>query len=133
MKYLLDSNICIYIINGKHPEIRKKFYTLQHEDVFLSAVSYAELYLGIEKSMARDKSLAKLLKFAAPFEILPFDEKCVPFYAMVRAYLESLGQGFGALDLLIAAQALAYDLILVTRDMDFDSIPNLRVESWDEE
>lgn len=131
MKYLLDTNICIYIIKKKPSQVFEKLETLQMNDVGISAITLAELEYGISKSMFPEKNKIALIKFLAPLEILPFTEKAAEIYGKIRSYLEKPGSIIGTLDLFIGAQAKSENLILVTNNVtEFSRIPNLKIENW---
>ena len=131
MKYLLDTNICIYIIKKKPSQVFKKLETLQINDVGISAITLAELEYGISKSMFPEKNKIALIKFLAPLEILPFAEKAAEIYGKIRSYLEKTGSIIAALDLFIGAHAKSENLVLVTKNVtEFSRIANLKIENW---
>ena len=127
---LLDTNICIYIINQKPPAVLERFKKFATGEIAISSVVAAELAFGVEKTNSvRNKEALNL--FLAPLSILPFDTGCVWAYASLRAQLEKTGRSIGALDTMIAAQALAMDLPLVTNNQkEFSRVPGLRLENW---
>ena len=127
---LLDTNICIYIINAKPPEVLARFRQYRLGAGGLCSVVAAELAYGVAKSRsARNK--AALEMFLAPLEILPFDTKALWAYGDLRANLERLGQPIGALDTMIAAHALSLDAPLITHNTrEFERVPGLRLENW---
>ncbi len=129
--YLLDTNICIYIINKKPPAAIERIKTLEPPQVKLSSVALAELEYGASKSKDRSKNRDALLRFASAFDILPFDDNDAEVFGLIRADLERGGNIIGPYDLQIAAQAIANDLVLVTDNTrEFERIPHLRVENW---
>jgi len=129
--YLLDTNICIYIINKKPVHVVERIKKLHAHQIKLSAVSLGELEYGVSKSMHREKNRNALLHFAAAFDILPFNDSDAEMYGILRAGLERKGQVTGPYDMQIAAQALTRDLILVTNNTyKFERIPGLRMENW---
>jgi tRNA(fMet)-specific endonuclease VapC len=129
--YLLDTNICIYVINKSRSKAVEKINSLQPFDLKISAVSVAELEYGAAKSLRREQNRAALLNFVSAFHILPFDERDAEYYGLIRADLESRGALIGAYDLQIAAQALARGLTLVTNNLkEFRRIKNLKLENW---
>ena len=131
MRYLLDTNICIYLIKKKPPAVFKRLESLPINQVGVSAITYAELEHGVSKSSFPEKNRMALIKFMAPMEILPFSDKVAKTYGQIRTFLEKKGMVIGALDLLIGAQALAEKLILVTNNVrEFNRIPGLKVENW---
>ncbi|MBI5414083.1 type II toxin-antitoxin system VapC family toxin [Candidatus Peregrinibacteria bacterium] len=135
MKYLLDTNICIYTIN-KHPQnVFKKFHDIcsgeQSDFLAISTLTLSELEYGIHKSLFISKNRISLSKFLNIISILPFDENAAYSYGKIRAYLEEKGKMIGGIDLLIAAHALSQNLILVTNnEKEFCRIPGLKVENW---
>jgi len=130
--YLLDTNICIYIIN-KHPKsVVKKICNLNPKDVKISSVSVAELEYGASKSSRRDQNRGALYNFFSPFEIIPFDARDAEIYGIIRAELECQGKPIGPYDMQLAAQALARDLIFVTNNTaEFMRIKKLKLENWE--
>ena len=127
---LLDTNICIYIINAKPPAVLARFRDYQLGEIGLSSVVAAELAFGVAKS-GSPRNEAALKLFLAPLQILPFDEGAAWAYGKLRADLERQGQSIGALDTLIAAHALSLDAILVTNNTrEFSRIADLRLENW---
>ncbi len=131
MKYMLDTNMCIYIIK-KHPEnVLKKFKTLDVGDICISSITLAELMYGAYKSQHQQQNKIALEGFAAPLEIVPFDGNAVDHYGQVRAYLEKKGAPIRSLDTMIAAIALSLDLVLVTNNVkEFSRVPHLKIEDW---
>ena len=130
MKYLLDTNICIYVINAKPPQVLERFRREAIGDIGISAITAAELAFGVAKSgSARNR--AALEKFLAPLEIVPFDGEAIWHYGETRAGLEKRGLPIGSLDTLIAAHALALGATLVTNNgSEFSRVEGLRVENW---
>lgn len=130
VRFLLDTNICIYIINRKPARIFEHFAGLHIGEIAISSITGAELSFGVAKSDSQRNQQA-LEKFLAPVEILPFDEAAMRCYGTLRSPLERKGQSIGALDLLIAAHAQALDVTLVTNNLrEFQRVPNLRLENW---
>jgi tRNA(fMet)-specific endonuclease VapC len=130
MKFLLDTNICIYIINARPLHVLERFRREAIGDIGISSITAAELAYGVAKSgSARNR--AALEKFLAPLEIAAFDAAAVWHYGEIRAELERRGQPIGSLDTLIAAHALALDATLVTNNgAEFSRVKALRVENW---
>ncbi len=129
--YLLDTNICIYIINRKPASVVERISKLSPHQIKLSAISLAELEYGASKSSDREKNRTALLHFASAFDILPFNDSDSEVYGVLRANLERRGKVIGPYDMQIAAQALSRDLVLVTNNTDeFQRIPNLKLENW---
>ena len=129
--YLLDTNICIYIIN-KHPKsVMKKMYSINPEEIIISTITVAELEYGASKSRQRDQNRVALRNFLSPFEIIPFNTQDAEIYGIIRADLERRGELIGPYDMQLASQALTRDLIMVTNNtVEFNRIPKLKVENW---
>lgn len=128
--FLLDTNICIYIINRRPEAVFKHLADLQAGEVAISSITGSELHYGVAKSGSK-RNLQALEKFLAPLEVLAFDEAAMHQYAAVRTHLEKHGTPIGSLDMLIAAHALALDITLVTNNLrEFKRVPGLRVENW---
>lgn len=127
---LLDTNICIYIINQKPPTVLERFKSFNAGEIGVSSIVAAELAFGVEKTNSnRNKQALNL--FLAPMTIVPFDGACIWSYASLRSHLEKQGQPIGSLDTMIAAQALALDLPLVTNNLkEFSRVPKLKLENW---
>jgi tRNA(fMet)-specific endonuclease VapC len=131
MRVLLDTNICIYMIKNKPPEVRKHFEQFVPGDIAISSITVAELQYGVQKSMAKEKNALALESFLLPLEIVPFDTESALAYGKIRAELERWGKLIGSMDMLIAAQAIAQDFTLITHNLkEFDRIPGLRCETW---
>ena len=127
---LLDTNICIYVINMRPPEVLARFREYRLGEIGICSVVAAELAYGVAKSRsARNRSALEM--FLAPLEVLPFDQAAVWAYGDLRASLEREGQPIGALDTMIAAHALSVDAPLVTHNTrEFARVPGLRLENW---
>ncbi|MEW6623021.1 MAG: type II toxin-antitoxin system VapC family toxin [Bacillota bacterium] len=133
MKYMLDTNICIYIIKKKPINVFQTFQSLKVGDVCISSITFAELQYGVYKSQHQERNQIALFNFLAPIEILSFSDKAASFYGKIRFNLEKRGQIIGPYDLLIAAHAVSENLILITNNTDeFSRIPNLQLENWAE-
>lgn len=130
MTYLLDTNICMYIINSRPAHVVERFRREKIGDIAISSVTAAELAYGVAKSES-ERNRQALEMFFAPLEILPLDESVIWKYGYTRAFLEKKGEVIGALDMIIAAHCLAVDAILVTNNVkEFSRVPNLRIENW---
>ena len=130
VRYLLDTNICIYIINHRPEAVFKRFSSLRAGEIAISSISGAELHFGVAKSGSQ-RNLRALEKFLAPLDVLPFDQAAMHEYGKLRAHLEQQGKAIGALDTLIAAHALALDWVLVSNNLrEFNRVPGLRLENW---
>jgi tRNA(fMet)-specific endonuclease VapC len=129
--WLLDTNICIYLIKKKPPRVLDRLRMLDVSDVAISSITLAELEFGVAKSGRPEENANALAAFIAPLEILPFDEVAASCYGPIRADLERRGTPIGSLDLLIAAHALSHDCTLVTNnEQEFSRIHGLRIENW---
>jgi tRNA(fMet)-specific endonuclease VapC len=129
--YLLDTNICIYFLKGRHPVLRERVLQTDPKQICLSAVVEAELLFGLEKIKAPSSAYAALHKFLAQFASAPFDAKAASHYARVRASVEAAGTPIGPNDLIIAASALALSAVVVTNNVrEFERVPGLQVEDW---
>ncbi|EEV21425.1 PIN domain protein [Treponema vincentii ATCC 35580] len=133
--YLLDTNICIFLIKNKFPVLTKKIFSANSDDLFLSAISIAEIEYGASKSQQREKNRQALLDFCADFNtILDFTTEDTEAYGMIRAYLEKKGNIIGPYDMQIAAQAMTRNLIVITNNYDeFVRIPWIKLEDWTKE
>jgi tRNA(fMet)-specific endonuclease VapC len=130
-RYLLDTNICIYIKNYRPAEVLARFEKLPPGKVAMSSITYGELCFGAEKSSKRKESLYILASLTTLIPVLPLDENTSLHYGKARHYLQLQGTPIGNNDLWIAAHALSSKLILVTNNVaEFERVPNLRVENW---
>ena len=132
MKYLLDTNICIYIINEKPGTVLRKFEQYPVYEFGISSITHAELQYGVEKSKNTKTNQDALNEFLLPLTILPFHGKnLVTCYGEIRTSLESKGKIIGPLDMLIAAHALSLDLTIISNNIkEFMRIPKLKCENW---
>lgn len=131
--YLLDSNICIYIINGRPKKVVQKIKECNPPEIKLSAISIAELEYGVSKSENRERNRQALLNFASAFDIVDFNDDDAEIYGMIRADLEKKGQVIGPYDMQIAAQAISRNIILVTNNVkEFRRVKTLKIENWAE-
>ena len=130
MTYLLDTNICIYIINEQPARVLQRLIEAGRESLAISTVTVAELAFGIAKS-TRGDSRSKLENFLSKFPILNWDEKAAWVYGRVRKALEEKGQRIGERDLLLACQALALGATMVTNNTrEFERVEGLKLENW---
>lgn len=129
--YMLDTNICIYLIKNNPPHVRLHFECLQPGDILLSSIVLAELMYGISKSQQKQRNLAALEMFLMPLDIVPFDAGASAKYGNIRSALEQSGQTIGGNDLLIAAHALSLDATLVSNNLkEFSRVSGLQLENW---
>ena len=129
-RYLLDTNICIYLMKHQPPQVAERFGVCMVGEVLISAITAAELEYGVAASGEdADRNRATFMRFVREVPIAPFDAEAARIYGLVR--LASRERRRDALDKLIAAHALALDLILVTNNpRDFSDYPDLRIENW---
>jgi len=127
---LLDTNICIYIINAKPPAVLERFKNYRLGEIGVCSVVAAELAFGVAKSgSARNRQALEM--FLAPLTILPFDERAAWAYGDLRAELERRGTPIGSLDTMIAAHALSLQATLVTNNIrEFERVPGLLLDNW---
>ena len=131
MDYILDTNICIYIIKRKPQSVFSRLNEISSKRIFISALTVAELEYGVRKSATPKKNETALTEFLEPFTILDFDSRAAVEYGTIRYDLEKSGLPIGSLDLLIAAHAKSLNLILVTNnESEFRRVANLTVENW---
>ncbi len=131
IRYLLDTNICIYLINKKPEPVISHLKRVLKSGVALSSITLSELEYGVEKSQRPHENSVSLMKFLLPFDILAYDEKAANHYGVIRADLERKGKVIGNMDMLIAAHAQSMNLTLVTNnEKEFRRIPNLSIENW---
>jgi tRNA(fMet)-specific endonuclease VapC len=131
MKYLLDTNICVYLIKQKPEKVLRHFKAHSVGDIGISCVTLAELRFGVEKSRQVENNREALDDFILPLEIADFDEKAAESYGKVRAQLEKEGKPVGSMDMMIGAHALGLGVTLVTNNTrEFRQIKNLKVVDW---
>ncbi len=135
MDYLLDTNICVYIINKKPATalsaVLKRVQSKRPGQIAISTITLAELEYGILRSRYPDRNRIALLEFLVPFALLDFDQAAAAEYGRIRSLLESKREPIGPMDLLLAAQAKSHELILVTNnEKEFARIDGLRIENW---
>ena len=129
--YTLDTNICIYLLNGKYPLLTQRFQLQDPNRIKISSMVEAELRLGAEKSMRRERVHAALDTFLDSFEVVSFDREAAHLYALIRSQLERQGMPIGPNDIVIAATAMLHGHILVTHNKaEFRRVLNLKVEDW---
>ena len=133
MKYMLDTNICIYVIKHKPEKVFRKLLKTDPEDVCISSVTYAELVHGVEKSAAKERNRIALTLLLSNIEIMSFDTKAAEEYGKVRADLENRGEVIGPLDLMIAGHAKSLNCTLVTNNIkEFQRVKGLKTANWTE-
>lgn len=130
VRYLLDTNTASYIIKGNMPHVRDRLRRLPLAEVGISSITEAELRFGVARIPQASRLGIAVEEFIIHLEVLPWDSESVKQYAILRADLEKKGDPMGNLDMMIAAQALASDTILVTHDRVFRRVKRLVIEDW---
>jgi len=130
LKYLLDTNICIFTLKNKPQSVREAF-NRHHGQLCISSVTLMELIYGAEKSSSPESNLAVVEGFAARLEVLPYDANAAAHTGQLRAELAKLGKPIGPYDQMIAGHARSLGLILVSNNRrEFERVPGLRLEDW---
>jgi tRNA(fMet)-specific endonuclease VapC len=130
-RYLLDTNICIYIARHNPAEVRRRFLQHSADELAISVVTWGELLFGVEKSQRREHSLAVLRELAKSVQVLPLPGIAGEHYGQIRASLQRAGQPIGNNDLWLAAHARAEGLVMVTHNLrEFARVDGLSVENW---
>jgi tRNA(fMet)-specific endonuclease VapC len=131
IQYMLDTNMCIYIIKKKPPEVLERFKRTEVSRIGISSITLSELLYGVSKSSDPERNRIALSNFTAPLEILPYDDGAAEYYGALRTGLERQGTPIGSLDMLIAAHALSLGCTLVTHnEKEFIRIPDLKIDNW---
>jgi tRNA(fMet)-specific endonuclease VapC len=130
-RFLLDTNICIYIQRHKPPAVLARFQKLTPGDAVISVITWGELLYGAQKSRQRKTALQVLEEFKTLVPVLPVPENAGKTYGAIRSLLESRGEPIGNNDLWIAAHAKAAALTLVTNnEREFKRVPGLKIRNW---
>ncbi len=130
VRYLLDTNTASYVIKGNFPRVRERLLRIPMAEVGISVVTEAELRFGVARLPEATTLKSVVEEFLLRVEILPWNSEAAQQYARLRAILEKEGSPIGNLDLMIAAQAVAAGVVLVTHDHVFRRVKGLRVEDW---
>ena len=131
IRYMLDTNMCIYIAKHRPPEVRARFERLKPGQLIMSAITYGELCYGASKSTQQAKALAQLQELVQDVPVAELDSRASEAYGEIRATLEKEGRLIGNNDLWIGAHALALNLTLATNnEREFKRIPGLSLENW---
>ncbi len=131
MRYLLDTNICIYLIKKRPQEVLHRFREHSPRDVAISTITLFELEYGVQKSQYRQRSKDALAKFLFPLNLINLDRSSAMEAAIIRAQLEDKGMPIGPYDLLIAGLARSRDMTLVTNNTkEFERVVSLHLENW---
>lgn len=130
LTYMLDTNICIYVMKNYPISIKDRFNALA-DQLCISSITLGELHYGVEKSARRAENLAAITQFVARLDVLPFGDKAAVHYGQVRAELEKAGTPCGAHDMQIGGHARSEGLIVVTNNLqEFRRMPGVRSEDW---
>ncbi|MDZ7964669.1 MULTISPECIES: type II toxin-antitoxin system tRNA(fMet)-specific endonuclease VapC [unclassified Nostoc] len=133
MIYLLDSNVCIRLINNSSPAVTTRLASQQPEDILVSTITQLELYYGAYRSAQQERNLEILQRFFSQFIILPLDPEAARIAGRIRAELTASGTPIGPYDVQIAAIAMANNLIVVTHNTkEFGRVNGLQIEDWEE-
>lgn len=129
--YMLDTNICIYIIKKRPENILNKFNKLKNQDIYISVITYAELQYGVECSSSKKFNQKIIDDFVSHLFVVPWDNKSAIQYGKLRNTLNKRGSPIGNMDLMIASHALSQKFTLVTNNVkEFKRVPNLKHENW---
>ena len=132
MLYLLDTNVCIRLLNGTSISVQQRLATTRRSDVAVCSVVKAELFYGAMRSRNPDQTLTRYREFLEPFASLPFDDEAAIAYGQIRADLARKGTPIGPNDLQIAAIALSHNLTLITHNTaEFNRVDGLQLEDWE--
>ncbi|ATG89751.1 type II toxin-antitoxin system tRNA(fMet)-specific endonuclease VapC [Methylomonas koyamae] len=130
-RYLLDTNICIYIAKYRPPAVRERFARHSASELAMSVITLGELRFGAEKSQARDRAITAIDELTGLIPICDLPETAGEHYGQIRAELQKIGQPIGNNDLWLAAHARSQEWVLVTNnEREFLRVPDLRVENW---
>ena len=130
LTYMLDTNICIYVMKTYPPAVLEKFNALT-DQLCIWSITLGELHYGAEKSARREHNLTAIEHFVARLDVLPFADKAAAHYGQVRAELERAGTPCGPHDMQIGGHARSEGLIVVTNNMrEFVRMPGVRAENW---
>jgi tRNA(fMet)-specific endonuclease VapC len=130
-RYMLDTDMCIYIAKHRPPEVRARFERLKPGQLIMSAITYGELCYGASKSSQQASALAQLRELVQDVPVAELDSRASEAYGEIRAALEKEGRLIGNNDLWIGAHALALNLTLATNnEREFKRIPGLSLENW---
>jgi len=131
MRYMLDTNICIYAIKNKPISVLEKLKQYNPEEICISSITYSELCYGVEKSQNIERNRIALTLLLSNIDIVSFDTKAAFEYGKIRANLEKRGTPIGPMDMLIASHALSLNYVLVTNNTkEFKQVDNLSLENW---
>jgi tRNA(fMet)-specific endonuclease VapC len=130
-RFMLDTNICIYIRQQRPAEVLARFRKLKAGEAVLSVITFGELRYGAAKSKQRQLAMERLDDLLSLLPVLPLPEHAASDYGVIRAELEACGESIGGNDLWIAAHARAQGLVLITNnEREFKRVPGLKVQNW---
>jgi tRNA(fMet)-specific endonuclease VapC len=129
--YMLDTDICIYILNQRPTGVLKKFEKIRRDQICISIITHAELKYGAERSSSKKMNYEIIEEFVSRLNVLSWDEEAANQYAKLRHFLEKQGIPIGNMDLLIASHARSQGCKLVTNNLkEFSRVPELKLENW---
>lgn len=129
--FILDTNICIYLMKNTYPQLTEKLLSMDPADICISAITVYELEYGAAKSNWGEKTRLKLAQFFAPFTILPFTTEHAITAGKIRAYLVQQGTPIGPYDIQMAAQGVSENMTVITHNKDeFMRVPGIMLEDW---
>ena len=129
--YMLDTNICIYILKKRPTVVLDKFDIVRRDQIYISIITYAELKFGVEKTSSKKMNQEILNEFVARLQIRLWDEEAANHYAKIRYHLERQGTLIGNMDLMIASHARSCGDKLVTNNLkEFNRVPELKLVNW---
>ncbi len=132
MIYLLDTNVCIHLLNEKQSRVSQNFMRHNPADIALCSIVKAELLYGARRSQRMESNLQLLKAFFAPLQSLPFDDECAEHFGQIHADLLNQGKPIGPNDTLIAAIARAREATLITHNTgEFSRVAGLHIEDWE--
>lgn len=130
-KYLLDTDICSYIIKKRPREVLERFKAVSPMQLGISVITLAELLYGVEHSSSKTINLPIIENFVSHLQVLPWESEAAVHYSKLRVLLEQQGTPIGNMDLMIAAHALSLGRIVVTNNLrHFEKVPHLQIENW---
>ncbi len=131
IQYMLDTDICSYIIREKPIKVFERFETLEMDQLCISVITYAELIYGVEHSSSKKINRSIVDDFANHLNIIEWDKSAAEHYGKIRAFLQAGGNIIGAMDMMIAAHAVSQKMTLVTNnEKHFKRVPTLNIENW---
>ena len=131
MKYLLDTNMCVFALRNKPRAVSDRIQQHKPDDIVISTITVAELRVGADKSNRPEENHRQISDFLLTFDVLMFDSGAADAYGVIRADLERRGQPIGELDMLLAAHAVSQNLIFVTHNTsEFQRVKGLQLEDW---